>query len=255
MSQQTIAILVIAYVAITLAAPALLARPTLIYKHPRAVLVWWFIFLLLAAASLITALIGLVIRALMHHVTHIEGHGVLMPILDNVFGWLALAVLGLLIFRLGAAVSDQKAMRREQNARLEMVTELSEHRELYGVNTYIVESPEIIISTVPSVQGVIISHAVLERLSPKELEAALTHEKAHLDGHHNRLRELGAIMVAVAPGFSATNRMAQATRIATELMADDVAAGVCGKENVAGALTKAYADKDLVQERILRLTA
>lgn len=254
MSQQTIAILVIVYVAITLAAPALLAQPSRMSRHPRAVLAWWFIFLFLAAVSLIAALIGLVIRALMHHITHVEGHGILLPVLDNIFGWLAIAVLGLLTFRLGAAVSDQKALRRQQQERLKLVAGLSQSKELLGVKVFILDSPEMIISTIPDERGVLISTTVMNLLSEEELRAALTHEKAHLEGHHNQIRALGGIMVAVAPGFSATNRMAQATRIATELIADDVAVKVCGNEAVVNALSKAYGGSNLVKERIIRLS-
>ncbi|MEY4997650.1 MAG: hypothetical protein RLY59_1054, partial [Actinomycetota bacterium] len=55
------------------------------------------------------------------------------------------------------------------------------------------------------------------------------------------------------PGFSASARMAQATRIATELIADDEAVKLYGPEVVAHALEAAFGTSPLIEERVARL--
>ncbi len=253
MSQQLIVALVIVYVAITLLAPALLARPEVLSRHPGAVLIWWFIFLGIASVSLIAALIGLVIRALRHHVSHIEGHGVLLPIMDNVLGWVAIAVLGIITFRLGAAVSEQRNLKSRHILEIDALTVGVSPQAINGVRVYTVESPKPFVAASPHLRGVIISDNLLNSLTDEQIAAVLTHEQKHLNGNHSTIRFLGAIALATAPGFTASTRMAQATRIATELIADDAAVTQCGAETVISALEACYADSDTVQLRIARL--
>jgi Zn-dependent protease with chaperone function len=254
MSQELVALFIIIYVVVTLAAPAVLARPALLSKRPKAVLVWWFIFLAIASIALVTALVGLIVKALLHHVMHIEGHGILMPILDNIFGWLAIAVLGILAFRLGAAVSNQRHQHREEMHSVNALMALSESQEMFGYSVTVCESELRLISASPEHHTIIISTGLIDAVTPEQLKAAIVHEQAHLDGHHGVIRRIGTIALATAPGFSATTRMAQATRIATELIADDKAAEVCGKKVVADALVACYGDSSLIRERVARLS-
>jgi Zn-dependent protease with chaperone function len=254
MSQQLVAFFVIIYVVVTLAAPAVLARPALLSKHPKAVLVWWFIFLAIASIALVSALVGLIVKALLQHVMHIEGHGILMPILDNIFGWLAIAVLGILAFRLGAAVSDQRHQHREEMPTINALMALSTTKEMFGYSVTVCDSDIRLISASPEHQTIIVSTGLINAVPPEELKADSVHEQAHLDGHHGVIRRIGSVALATAPGFSATTRMAQATRIATELIADDKAAQVCGKTVVADALVACYGDSPLIRERVARLS-
>jgi Zn-dependent protease with chaperone function len=254
MSQELVALFFIIYVVVTLAAPAVLARPALLSKHPQAVLVWWFIFLAIASIALVTALVGLIVKALLHHVMHIEGHGILMPILDNIFGWLAIAVLGILAFRLGAAVSDQRHHHREEMQTITTLLAFSTKQEMFGYSVTVCESDLRLISASPEHHTIIVSTGLINAVTPEELKAAIVHEQAHLDGHHGTIRRIGAVALATAPGFSATTRMAQATRIATELIADDKAAQVCGNKVVADALVACYGESPLIRERVARLS-
>jgi Zn-dependent protease with chaperone function len=254
MSQELVALFFIIYVVVTLAAPAVLARPALLSKHPKAVLVWWFIFLAIASIALVTALLGLIVKALLHHVMHIEGHGILMPILDNIFGWLAIAVLGILAFRLGAAVSDQRHQHREEMQTITTLLAFSTKQEMFGYSVTVCESDLRLISASPEHHTIIVSTGLINAVTSEELKAAIVHEQAHLDGHHGTIRRIGSVALATAPGFSATTRMAQATRIATELIADDKAAQVCGKKVVADALVACYGDSPLIRERVARLS-
>jgi hypothetical protein len=59
--------------------------------------------------------------------------------------------------------------------------------------------------------------------------------------------------MAVAPGFSASKRMAQATRITTELLADDAASEKFSKKIVAQALRASFGNSPLIEERVARL--
>jgi Zn-dependent protease with chaperone function len=100
-----------------------------------------------------------------------------------------------------------------------------------------------------------VSSQVVSTLSPELLQAALAHEQAHLDQRHGVIRAAGVLAMAVAPGFSASERMAQATRITTELLADDAAAQHFSKKKVAQALHACFGSSQLVEERIARLNS
>jgi Zn-dependent protease with chaperone function len=125
--------------------------------------------------------------------------------------------------------------------------------ELYGHRVMTFDSPEMVLMAVPSSQCIMVSSKVVSTLSPELLQAALAHEQAHLDQRHSVIRAAGVLAMAVAPGFSASERMAQATRITTELLADDAAAQHFSKKTVAEALQACFGSSPLVQERIARL--
>ena len=98
MELRTIVILIAVYAAISLFVPRVLADPQLVSKRPGFVLYAWFISLGIAALSLLTALVGLVALALAQHSEENYSARIIVPILINVFGWIAVAVLGILIF-------------------------------------------------------------------------------------------------------------------------------------------------------------
>ena len=127
------------------------------------------------------------------------------------------------------------------------MTELSGHRVL------IFDSSDRILMAVPQANCIMVSSAMTSTLSPDLLQAALAHEQAHLDQRHGVIRAAGVLAMAVAPGFSASERMAQATRITTELLADDAAAKKFSKQTVAHALRASFGLSPLVEERIARL--
>ena len=253
MSLQAIVILFGVYAIVTLVAPRVLVAPQLMNKHPRFVLFTWLASLGIAGISLILALSGLVSRALEQHVEDPDYARIIIPILDQVFGWIALAALGILAFRLIAAVGDLRTSRAELLSQWQMISTSSQHHTIDGHSVHVIDLPENILMAIPSAHTIVASTGLIQALSSSELGAALVHEQTHINEHHGAIREAGVLAVAVAPGFSASARMAQATRIAPELIADDEAVKLYGPEVVAHALEAAFGTSPLIEERVARL--
>ena len=253
MELRTIVVLFAVYAAISLIAPRFLGNPALVSKRPGFVLWAWFICLGVAAVSLFAALVGLVGRALAQHVVENNSARIVVPILENIFGWIALGVLGILVFRFGAALGELRSSRRTLSEQFALLISQAQISELFGHRVLIFDSPRTVLMAVPSAQCIMVSSHVVTTLSPELLKAALAHEQAHLDQHHGVIRAAGILAMAVAPGFSASERMAQATRITTELLADDAAAQQFSPHTVAQALKECFGESPLIDERVARL--
>lgn len=254
MELRTIVVLIALYAVISLTAPRILANPRLVSTRPRQVLVVWFISLGISALALVTALIALIARALAQHVTEDNSARIIGPILENVFGWIAVASLGILVFRCGAALSELRVQNRQLAEQFASVSALGERTELDGYDVLLFPSPQPLLMAVPSAHIIMMSSDLAQNLAPALRGAALAHEQAHLDQRHDVIRAAGVLATAIAPGFSASSRMAQATRIATELLADDAAARRTSPALVAQALVAAFGDSPLIAERVQRLT-
>lgn len=253
MELQTIVVLIAIYAAISLFVPRILADPQLVNKRPGFALYAWIISLGIAALSLLIALGGLVGRALTQHVVEDNSARIFIPILENIFGWIALGVLGILVFRFGAALNELLSSRRELATQFAVLFSTGQQTEIAGHRVVIFDSTQTVLMAVPSAHCIMASTHVVTTLSPEMLRAALAHEQAHLDQHHGVIRAAGILAMAVAPGFSASERMAQATRITTELLADDAAAAQSSPELVAQALSAAFGESPLIEERVQRL--
>lgn len=253
MELRTIVVLIALYAAISLSAPRILANPRLVSSRPRLVLVVWFISLSIAALSLVTALIALIARALAQHGAENYSARLIGPILENIFGWIAVAALGILVFRCGAALSELRSQNRLLHEQFASVSALGSRTELDGYQVLVFASTLPMLMAVPSARIIMMSAELAEQLPPALRAAALAHEQAHLDQRHDLVRAAGILAMAIAPGFSASSRMAQATRITTELLADDAAAQQSSPELVAQALTAAFGESPLIEERVQRL--
>ena len=253
MELRTIVELFAVYAAISLIVPRILANPELVSKRPGFVLWAWFICLGIAALSLLAALVGLVGRALAQHVVEDNSARIVVPILENIFGWIALGVLGILVFRFGAALGELRSSRRALSEQFALLISQGQLNELSGHRVMIFDSAQTVLMAVPSAQCIMVSSHIVTTLSPELLQAALAHEQAHLDQHHGVIRAAGVLAMAVAPGFSASERMAQATRITTELLADDAASRQCSPHAVAQALKACFGESPLIDERVARL--
>lgn len=243
------------YLGITLIAPRILARPTLVWKHPRTVVFWWIACLLISLLALTLGLGILIARAVSHHVTQIHDHEWLWPLIDSILGWVAIGVIGIIAFRLGVAGAELRAENLSRNEQLSRLATTASIQNVHGHNVLVVDSPLKLVGVITHVKKILVTSALLKTLSPAQLSAAIAHEQAHLDGHHAALLTLGELAERSAAGFSASRRMAQALRITTELIADDAAARRFDPATVADALELSYADNPLVAERVLRLRA
>ena len=253
MELRTIVELFAVYAAISLIVPRILANPELVSKRPGFVLRAWFICLGIAALSLLAALVGLVGRALAQHVVEDNSARIVVPILENIFGWIALGVLGILVFRFGAALGELRSSRRALSEQFTLLISQGQITELSGHRVMIFDSAQSVLMAVPSAQCIMVSSHIVTTLSPELLKAALAHEQAHLDQRHGVIRAAGILAMAVAPGFSASERMAQATRITTELLADDAASRQFSPHTLAKALKACFGESPLIDERVARL--
>jgi Zn-dependent protease with chaperone function len=257
MEPAFIVALVLTYVGVTFLAPWVLARPALVSAHPRLVLNLWMLALLISLTSLTLALGALVARALRHHVEHVADHGWLGPTIDTMLGWAAIAVFGLMTFRLGVAAQELRADTHARNLRLLLLVKGAEPTTVGRHTVLLVESSLHVLGAMPLRRQVLLTSGLHDALTPQELEAAVEHEQTHLREHHEVLRGIGQLAVAVAPIFPASRRMAQATRIATELIADDVAYRFSAKKYgpyvLANALLAAFPHNPDISERVARL--
>lgn len=241
------------YVLITLGAAPLLAHPRLMSRHPKLILWLWVSALLTATLSLGIALTGLILRSLRHETNTIPGAVWLGPMVDTLLGWAAVAALGLVLFRLGVALAELRTrlyVARRQLAYLQRSSESTTHGQ---ITAWRVDSATSMVGSDSQSRRIFYTTALEAQLSEDELVAALAHEQAHLRGHHALLRHIAALASATAPAFSSSREMARATRIATELAADDEAARRCGAETVARALRSSFPNEGFIDERVERL--
>lgn len=241
------------YAFITLTAPLMLARPTLVDRYPRSVLWAWVLCLIIAAVSLLLALGILIQRSLRHEVDGVPNGVWLGPLVDTLLGWLAIGVLGLILFRLGVAASEIRSGIRLQSQRLAVIVRSAEPASVLGLDALRLRSDVPVVGTLSSSRTVFFTSALETVLTREQLSAALEHERAHLRGKHAQLRMLASLATAVAPLFRSTQEMSRATRIATELAADDTAARYFGSATVADALAASFPNEEFISERVARL--
>lgn len=252
-SQLVACCLMAVYISTTLIAPRALRSASLLIERPRTLLCLWLGALGVATVSLLSALGIFIARALRHHLTHVPHHNIVGPLIDSILGWVSIAILGIIAFRLGVAAQELRAARRSMT---ELLSPIIAGAELLRVNdrkVWLVESPQRLIAALPQAHRVVVSSALREVLTPEELGAAVEHETSHLRRHHALILAIGSLAEAVAPGFLAGQRLAQSCRIATELIADDDAAKRCDRRVTAAALQSAYPDDPSIADRASRL--
>lgn len=249
----TACILLAVYLILTLVTPRILSSRRLLIEHPALLIGLWLGALGLAALSLLSALGILIARALRHHITHVEGHDVAGPLVDSLLGWMSIAFIGLIAFRLGVAAHETRTKSREISELLAPVIASAEPVVVGDRTIWRVDSAQPLAVALPQARRVVITTAMLNRLAPTNLAAVVEHESSHLRHHHERVLTIGGLAEAVAPAFLAGSRLAQSCRIATELIADDDAVAACGIEATADALEAAYPADPGVTERVRRL--
>ncbi len=244
-------ILLALYATLTILTPVVLGRPTFIVRHPVACLRLWQTSFAISAVSISTGLGLFIALALRHHLTHVPGHDTLSPLIDSVLGWLSIAVVGILAFRMGVAVQDARAAVNSMTVELAPLIAGATRTEVASRILWVVDANVPLMGA--RAGRVLGTSAVVERLTPQELHAVVEHEHAHLLLNHARVIATANIAEAIAPSVKAGTGFASAARITTELIADDAAARVCGPLVLADALNKAYPSDLGVHERVLRL--
>ena len=244
-------VLMAVYAALTLIAPLLLSRPRFLLNHPVACIRLWVMTFAGAALSITVALGLFIALALRHHVTHVPGHDTVGPLVDQLLGWLAIAVVGILAFRLGTAVQDARTAVTHMTGEFAHLFAGARIRQVGQRDIWVVESSVALVGA--RMGRVVVTTAMISRLSDSHLAAVIEHEYAHIALHHARIIAAANLAEAIAPALRAGQGFGSAARITTELIADDVAAARCGISLTADALLAAYPVAAGVPERVARL--
>jgi Zn-dependent protease with chaperone function len=83
---------------------------------------------------------------------------------------------------------------------------------------------------------VVVSEGTLKSLSDSEIDAILTHERAHLRARHDLVLEMFTAVHAAFPRFVRSGSALDAVRLLIELLADDAAVRAAGPTPLARAL-------------------
>lgn len=250
---ESLALIAVALL-VTVFAPRLLVRDRLIVRRPRLVIGLWVAALSIATVALLGGT-GLLIRdAVAREVGGGDPEQWGTTVAGSILAWASLATLGILAFRILDAAQNLWAERRAGIAQIAPLLRNAKFIETDSDRLYVVTSDEIVLTSLPFDNAVLISTAAHDALVEKtEYEAAIEHERAHLRGKHSMLVFASRLAMGAAGGFRASQRFTQAIRIAIELVADDEAARNVGPESLANALETLFPELPDVHQRVRRL--
>ena len=240
-----IAVALLAWAALlALAAPGILSRAAWVDRAPRLAIACWQALSMSTLISLVGAGLALAapttpfgIRvasvlqacwwALRHGYATPGGVGVALAGLV-----LAAGVAGRAVACLATGLTRSARQRRSHRKTLRLVG-----HSRGALPVVVIDHAARAVYCVPGITGtIVVTSAALDALDPRQLDAVIAHERAHLSGHHH-------LLVGVAdawrrafprvPLFQAAHR--EITRL-VELAADDTAAGRAGRLPVAAAL-------------------
>ncbi|MEV7552248.1 M56 family metallopeptidase [Amycolatopsis sp. NPDC089917] len=227
--------------------PRVLGRLTAGGISPGTALAWWLLTALGVLAGTLGAFLLLVlpdhgpataITRVLHDCWAAVGHSDL-PGLDPVVGTFAGAALVIAAARLAVA----SARRRKRSARLHRrhldVLRLSGARS--GPMLWLPDDRPIAYSLGGRDGLIVASEGLAARLSHRELNAVLAHEKAHLRGRHHLLTASADVLGRTLRFVPLMRELPGAIRLLAELAADRAAATRHGSETVRSALLSIHA--------------
>lgn len=206
---------------------------------------------------------GLGALTVFHHCWDSLQHGS-GPTVEAVSGIAGVALLTALLVRV-AVVGRRTARQRAQEGRRHLdVLRIAARREAGPHPTLWLEHDRPLAFSLAGKPGVVVATDGLHRhLTPAQVEAVLTHERAHLEGRHHLLVTIGDVVAATLPFLPLFKRAASAVREFVEMAADTVAVRAHGAENVRVALLRVAGhgapgaalamSRDAVETRLARL--
>ena len=230
--------------------PAMLARAHWPLRAPRAAMVLWQAVALAAVLSAFSAGIAIATRLLVpgrdgRPTTSIVGAA-------DRLGWplwtlyISVFTLTLLVgARLMVAVVRVAIANRKRRAHHRMVVDLvgvghcaaksqpcARTRDLR-----VLDVPQPLAYCLPGVRSrVVVSEGTLSTLADPEVEAILTHERAHLRARHDLVLEAFTAVHAAFPRLVRSANALGAVQLLVELLADDAAVRAAGRAPLARAL-------------------
>jgi beta-lactamase regulating signal transducer with metallopeptidase domain len=234
-------ILVVYALAVALLAPPLLARHWPSDRAPRLTVA----LLQILTCSFLLATVG---AGLALAFTLVEGLSELSPALDSCadqlqaadhgslgtalghLGWISAVVLSArLLYCLAATFGTARRRRRAHTDMLRILATRDDE-----LDVLVLDHPAPACYCLPG--DVVITTGALERLTAKQLEAVLLHERAHMSGRHHLIIALAAAVRRTMPHIKLLAYAERETRRVVELIADDAAVAHTGAPTVAAAL-------------------
>ena len=237
--------------------PATLARASWPFRAPRAAIVLWQSIALAAVLSAFSAGLAIASRLL---VLGPDGRptATITGEIDSL-GWplwlfyvVVLAITVLIGVRLIVAVLRVAVATRRRRAHHRMLVDLlgmshyavptaltqaRAHLPRAGNGLRILGVDEPLAYCLPGVRSrVVVSAGTLTTLSDSEIEAVLTHERAHLRARHDLVLEMFTAVHAAFPHVVRSASALDAIRLLVELLADDAAVRAAGPAPLARAL-------------------
>jgi Zn-dependent protease with chaperone function len=230
--------------------PAMLARASWPTRAPRAAIVLWQSIALAAVLSAFSAGIAIASRLFAPGPDGRPTATVTSEI--DALGWplwTALVVVFALTLVIGArlmfAVLQVAIATRRRRAHHRMMVDLLDmsHEsnppqvctKASGLRILDVRQP--LAYCLPGVRSrVVVSEGTLKSLSDSEIDAILTHERAHLRARHDLVLEMFTAVHAAFPRFVRSGNALDAVRLLIEMLADDAAVRAAGPTPLARAL-------------------
>lgn len=235
---MTLVVLCFAYAGlVTLLAPLLLTRGRWQVWHPRLALGCWHAALLTSGGAVVLGLAFLFGLSAGHSAGGAAGPVVAATV--AIAAWVSLAVFTSAVAYLLA--HGERIVRRDVAERIAIDQGLDAavvRYETWGdvtVRHLDSDVPAAYSFRAPS-RTIVVTKGLTDLLSPAELEAVMQHERAHLDDRHHLAVLVAVIVSRTARGRLHGARLERATRLLTELIADDRAARICGLDTTASAL-------------------
>ncbi|WP_101946768.1 M56 family metallopeptidase [Mycobacterium sp. 3519A] len=231
-------------------APAVLARASWPMRAPRAAIVLWQSIALAAVLSAFSAGIAIASRLFVPGPDGRPTATVTSEI--DALGWPlwgALVIVFALTLVIGArltfAVVQVAIATRRRRAHHRMMVDLLDmsresnppHVCMKASGLRILDVKQPLAYCLPGVRSrVVVSEGTLKSLSDSEIDAILTHEKAHLRARHDLVLEMFTAVHAAFPRFVRSGNALDAVRMLIEMLADDAAVRVAGPTPLARAL-------------------
>lgn len=227
--------------ALLLVAPKLLARGTWQVRHPLRALALWF-----ASFALGNILAGVAIVLAVSDTLNPPAHPVVTAEFDAVVSfvtpWLALIVV------VATTITISRRAEPVLESEREVIDEFRERAvsvdERPGLTLVRIDTPRPFACAVPGTASgrppeIFYSTSLEEMLTRPQLQAVLAHEYAHLKQGHGWLVRIAETNARMLPQWlAASSGLQRATRLFTELAADDAAGTQAGASNLADALMR-----------------
>ncbi|NKX54897.1 M56 family metallopeptidase [Arthrobacter mobilis] len=128
-------------------------------------------------------------------------------------------------------------IRRQRNRHRDLLNLLSSP-SAHSPATLVISHPAPVAYCLPGGEGpvTVLSEGLLELLSPEELDAVLTHERAHLAQRHDLLLLAFAAWRTALPWLPTSQLAQRAVSELTEMLADDAALGSARRETLIRAI-------------------